>query len=106
MYFEYTQHYKKLTVKELKEFIFENYYRRIGFAKENFCYSMKHQKKKDFLLLATKLNQKMPDSSNHKQYYKPFSKNKYKKLVNQSKIITQQTKTIENLNISGTKSVT
>ena len=36
----------KKTVKELKEFIFENYYRGIGFTGENSYYSMKHQKKK------------------------------------------------------------
>ena len=30
---------------ELKDFFFENYYRRIGFSKENSYYSMKHQKK-------------------------------------------------------------
>ena len=26
VYFEYTQHYKQMAVKELKEFIFEKYY--------------------------------------------------------------------------------
>ena len=44
---------KKMTVEELKEFIFENYHRRIGFAKENSYFSMKHQKKKDIKLFAT-----------------------------------------------------
>ena len=42
-YFEYTQSYKKED-KKLKEFIFENYYRRIGFTEENIFYSTKHKK--------------------------------------------------------------
>ena len=33
---------KKMTVNELRDFIFENYYRRILFSKENNYYSMKH----------------------------------------------------------------
>ena len=43
------------TTKKLKDFIFENYYRQTGFTKENNYYLMKHQKKDDLLLLATKL---------------------------------------------------
>ena len=49
VYFEYTQRmfqYKKMAVKELQDFLFENYYRRIGFTKENNYYSVKHLKKK------------------------------------------------------------
>ena len=37
---------KKMTIKELKDLIFENYYRQIGFTKENSYYSIKRQKKK------------------------------------------------------------
>ena len=33
---------KKMTVKELKDFIFKSYYRGIGFTKENSYYSMSH----------------------------------------------------------------
>ena len=47
-----------MTVKESKEFIFENYYRRIGFNIENSYYSMIYQKKKYLLLLGTKLTKK------------------------------------------------
>ena len=46
-----------LTVNELKDFIFENYYRQMGVAKENNYYSMKRQKK-DLQLFATKLTEK------------------------------------------------
>ena len=55
-------------MKELKNFIFENYYIRFGFAKESSYYSMKHQKKKDLQLLETKLIEKIPDATNAKQY--------------------------------------
>ena len=48
----------KMTLKELKVFIFENYYRQNGFSKENSYYSMKHQKKKDFPVFANKLMKK------------------------------------------------
>ena len=45
---------KKMTIKELKDFAFENYYQRIRFTKENSYFSMKHRKKY-LLLLASKL---------------------------------------------------
>ena len=44
-----------MTVKELKKFIFESYYRRIEFTKDNWYYSIKYQKKKDLKLFASKL---------------------------------------------------
>ena len=47
---------------------------------------MKNQKKKDLLLLAMKLLQKIPDAINAKAYYQSYLKRKNKKLV----------KTIEN----------
>ena len=42
---------KKMSVNEIRDFIFENHYKRIGFSKENSYYSVKHFKKKDLLLL-------------------------------------------------------
>ena len=36
----------KMTVNEVRDFIYENYYKRIGFAKESSYYSMKHLKKR------------------------------------------------------------
>ena len=50
---------------------------------------MKYQKKKDLLLLASKLIEKILNSSYAKEYYKLFLKNKNKKLVKQPKIITE-----------------
>ena len=36
---------KKISVNEIRHFVFENYYKRIGFSKESY-YSMKRLKKK------------------------------------------------------------
>ena len=44
-----------MAVKELKKSILESYYIEIEFTKEKNYYSMKHHKKKDFLLLVAKL---------------------------------------------------
>ena len=44
---------KKMIIKELTDFITENYYRQ-----------MKYERKKDSLLLATKLKEKLPDATN------------------------------------------
>ena len=62
---------KKMTVNELKDFFFENYYQRMGFARENSYYSAKHLKE-GLQLLATKLREKIHDSSNAKEYYESF----------------------------------
>ena len=57
---------------------------------------LKKKTKKDFLLLATKLIEKLADSSNAKEYYNSDLKKKNAKLEKQSKIITQQLKDLEN----------
>ena len=54
--------------------LYENYYRQIGFPKENSYYSMKRLKK-DLLLLVTKLREKIPNDSNAKEYYQTLLKN-------------------------------
>ena len=53
-----TKAMKKISVDEIKDFIFENYYKRIGFSKENSYYSMKRLKRKDLLLLGNKAIEK------------------------------------------------
>ena len=35
-----------MSASEIRDFIFENYYKQIGFSKESGYYSMKHFKKK------------------------------------------------------------
>ena len=66
-----------------------NNYRWVVFSKENSYYSMKHQKRKDLLLLTTKLIEKIPYATNARQQYQIFFKNKNKKSAEQLKIITQ-----------------
>ena len=66
---------KKMTVNELRDFIFENYYKWIRFAIENSYYLMRHQKK-DLQLFATKLTEKVPDCSNAKEKYNSCLKEK------------------------------
>ena len=56
----------------------ENYHRRISFIKKNEYHSMKHEQKKDFLLLATKLIKKMLDVNSAKENSKLFLKNENK----------------------------
>ena len=41
---------KKITINELKYLIFENYFKRIQFSKENNYYSMKRLGKKRFVV--------------------------------------------------------
>ena len=56
-----------MAVKELKQFLFENYYMQIGFAKDSY-YAMKNQKNKDLLFFATKKN--TCDTNTAEQYLK------------------------------------
>ena len=89
-----------MSVNEIRVFVFENYYKRIGFSKENSYYSMKNQKEKKALQwLAFTLTEKNPDPSNAKEYYQSFIRKKsfITKLVNESKIITQEPKTFESI---------
>ena len=44
-----------MSVNDIRDFIFENYYKEIGFSKESSYSSMKHLKRKDLLLLANNL---------------------------------------------------
>ena len=57
---------KKMPVNDIRDFIFENSYKRIGFSKENSYCSMKFLKRKDLLLLANKLIERVPDPRNAK----------------------------------------
>ena len=50
MYPKYFQCYKKVPLNEFKDFIFENYYKQIGFYKENSSYTIKNQKKRSAIV--------------------------------------------------------
>ena len=75
-----------MTIKELKNFIYENYYRQVWFPKESNHYSIKYQRKKDLLWLAIKLTVKIPDATNAKLNYQFYVKRENTKLVGQSEI--------------------
>ena len=49
---------KKMSVNDIRDFIFENYYKQMGFSMEVSYYLMKRLKRKDLLLLANKLIEK------------------------------------------------
>ena len=62
-----------MSVNLIKYFLFEKYYKRIGFSKENSYYSIKRvKKKKELLILTKKLIKKKPDPHNAKEHYPPF----------------------------------
>ena len=48
---------KKMSITEIRDFVFENYYQRIGFSKENSYYSMKRLKKR-FIVACKQINRK------------------------------------------------
>ena len=56
---------------------------------------MKHLKRKELLLLANKLMQKVPDRRNAKDHDNSFLRKKNKKSVKQSEIITYHTKNFD-----------
>ena len=45
---------KQMSVNEIRDYIFENYYKQTGFSQQS-GYSMKRLKRKDLLLFANKL---------------------------------------------------
>ena len=96
---------KKMSVNEIRDLIFENHYKRIGFTKESSYYPIKRLKNKDLLLLSNKILEKIPDPCNAKEHYQSFIKKKNRKSVKQSEIIAYQPKTFENSNIVNIKSV-
>ena len=67
-----------MLVNEIRGFIFENYYKRIGFSKENSYYSMKHQKNKIYNCLQLNQKKKIPDPPYAKQHYQSFKTEKDK----------------------------
>ena len=73
---------------DIRDFIFESYDKRFGFSKEISYYSMKRLKRKDLLLLANKLIEKVPDPRNAKEHHELFLRKKNSNSVKQLEIIT------------------
>ena len=54
----YILNIKKMSVNDIRDFFFENYYKRIGFSKENNYYSRKYLKKNFFFFGCEQINRK------------------------------------------------
>ena len=67
-----TKAIRKMPVNDMRDFIFENYYKQIGFSKESSYCSLIRLKKKDLLLLANKLIEKVADPCNAKNTMNHF----------------------------------
>ena len=93
-----------MTIKELRNFIYENYYKWVGFNKENTKYSFKCHKN-DLQPFAIKLTKKyliliiLKNIINHICWERT-------KIGEMIKVITWKPKLIENSNIFDLKSVT
>ena len=62
-----------MSISEIKNFIFENYFKQIGFSKKENSYSSKKSlNKKGLLLLIHKLIKNVPDPRNAKEHYQLF----------------------------------
>ena len=72
---------KTMPVNEIKDFIFENYYKLSRFSKVNSYCLMKRLKRRDLLLFANNLIEKIPDPRISKEHYQSLIK---KKTQNQS----------------------
>ena len=71
-----------MSVNDIRDFTYENYYKQIGLS---FIETL--EKKKDLLLLANKLIEKVPDPRNAKQYFESVLRKKKRKSVKQSEIL-------------------
>ena len=89
----------------VKNLIFENYYKRIGFSKESIYHSMKRLNNKYLLLLTNKLIKNIPVSHNGKEHYKSFIIKEKRKFVKKSEMITYQQRIFQNPNIFYIKSI-
>ena len=99
-----TKAIKMMWINEIKYFIFENCYKRIGFSKES-SYSMKCLNKKDLLMFTNKLIKNIPDPCSAKGHYESFIMKENRKSVKLSEIITYQPRTFQNQDIVDIKPI-
>ena len=76
-----------MSFNDIIDFIYENYYKKFGFSKQNSYCSLKRSNRKDLLLLANKSIEKVPEPRNAKQHYESFLRKKNRKSVKRSEII-------------------
>ena len=89
-----------MSINEIKDFVFENDCKRIGFSRKIGYNSMKRLNKKDLLLIANKLIKNIPDSCNAKEHYQLFIIKKSRESIKQSEIITYQPKIFDIVDIT------
>ena len=98
-----TKAIKKISVNDIIDFIYENYYKQIGFSKEDCYRSLKRLKKEDLLLFANILIVAniliIILKVSYPQHYESFLRKKNRKSVKQLEIITYQPKTLQNPSI-------
>ena len=63
---------KKKNTNKIRDFIYESFYKRIGFSEEESYCSLKCLKKERLLPLANKLIRNVPDFRNAKEHYESF----------------------------------
>ena len=73
---------KKMPVNKLRDFIFENFHKRIGFVKKEFIIKW-NVWKKGSLFLTNKLIENTPDPCNAKEQYQSFLRKENEKSVKQ-----------------------
>ena len=64
-----TRAIKNMSINKIRNFIFENYYERIRYSKENCYQSMKHLKRRRFIVVCIQINKKISDLWNFKGRY-------------------------------------
>ena len=99
-----TRAIKNMSINKIRIFIFENYYERIRYSKENCYQSMKHLKRRRFIVVCIQINKKISDLWNFKGRYQSCIRKNIKS-VKKSKIITYQPKKFGKSNIVDEKSI-
>ena len=88
---------KNYTQRTQKTLFLKTFINKWNLLKKTY-YLLKHQKKKDLQLFATKLAERIPDPCNAKEHYQSFLRKKNTKPVKRSKIVNQQAKLTESPN--------
>ena len=90
---------KRMNGNEIRNFIYGNYYKPIGFFEEISYCSLKLLKKERLLLLTNKFIKNILAAPNAKEHYESFLRKKNRKPVKKSEIITYQIKIFETTDI-------
>ena len=91
----------EISVNDIRDFIFENCFKRTGISKESSYDLMKRLKRKYLLLLANRLIEKVLNTkgTNANKHYESFLRKKSRKSIKQSEIITNQPDTFNTVAI-------